>query len=130
MLLLDTNVLIRLSEVRLPADDVALSAIVHAELRLGIERTADPATRRLRQEELALVSRLFDSSCLPFDLAAADGYAHLAARVALTRPAHARSKDIMLAGHAYAIGAKLMTFNAKDFELVSDHVEIVVPTLR
>ncbi len=36
----------------------------------------------------------------------------------------------MLAGHAYAIGAKLMTCNAEDFELVSDHVEIVVQTLR
>lgn len=130
MLLLDTNVLIRLSEVRLPTDDIALSAIVYAELRLGIERAPDPATRRVRQEELALVSRLFDSACLPFDRAAADGYAQLAARVIQTRPAHARSKDIMLAGHAYAIGAKLMTFNAKDFELVADQVEIVVPTLR
>jgi tRNA(fMet)-specific endonuclease VapC len=36
----------------------------------------------------------------------------------------------MLAGHANSLGAKLMTFNAKDFELVADEVEIVVPELR
>ena len=57
-------------------------------------------------------------------------YARLAARVAKRRPAHARSTDIMLAGQAAALGAKVLTFNTKDFELVSDLVEIVVPELR
>jgi predicted nucleic acid-binding protein len=36
----------------------------------------------------------------------------------------------MLAGHAYALGAALLTFNPKDFELVSDEVEILVPERR
>lgn len=130
MLLLDTNVVIRIAEVELPPDDIALSAVVYAELRLGIEHTADEATRRMRRRELSQVSALFDSAWLPFDRAAADGYAYLAARVIRTRPAHARSKDIMLAGQAHSLGAQLLTFNAKDFELVADQVDIVTPTLR
>lgn len=67
---------------------------------------------------------------MPFDAAAADSYATLAAHVAAKRPAHARSTDIMLAGHAYALGAAFLTFNPKDFEHVSDRVEIIVPELR
>lgn len=36
----------------------------------------------------------------------------------------------MPAGHAYALGASLLTLNLKDFELVSDRVEIIVPERR
>jgi len=36
----------------------------------------------------------------------------------------------MLAGHAYALGAALLTFNPKDFELVSGEVEILIPERR
>lgn len=130
MILLDTNVLIRLDDVLLPSDEVALSAIVYAELQLGVERSTDPAVRRARRTELARVASLFDSAWLPFDRAAADGYARLAAHVIRARPAHARSKEIMLAGQAYALGAALLTFNPKDFDLVADEVEIIVPELR
>jgi predicted nucleic acid-binding protein len=38
---------------------------------------------------------------------------------------HARSKDIMIAAQAHSLGIPLMTRNAKDFELVSDVVEIL-----
>lgn len=130
MILLDTNVLIRLDDVRLPPGEVSLSAIVYAELQLGVERATDPVLRRRRRNELMRLSSLLEADWLPFDQAAADGYARLASRVILSRPAHARSKDIMLAGHAYALGAALLTFNPKDFELVSDEVEIIVPERR
>ncbi|WAA66128.1 PIN domain-containing protein [Microbacterium oxydans] len=130
MILLDTNVLIQLDTVRLPPDDVALSAIAYAELQLGVERATDPVLRRRRRNELMRLSSLLEADWLPFDQAAADGYARLASEVIRTRPAHARSKDLMLAGHAYALGAALLTFNPKDFELVSDEVEIIVPELR
>ena len=130
MILLDTNVLIRLDDIRLPHDDVALSAIGYAELQLGVEHATDPVLRRRRRTELMRICSLLEADWLPFDQTAADGYARLASRVMRTRPAHARSKDIMLAGHAYALGAAFLTFNPKDFELVSDKVEIIVPELR
>lgn len=130
MLLLDTNVLIRIREVRLPRDDVALSALSFAELRFGVERASAPAVRRERQTDLARVATMFLSDWLPFDTAAADSYATLAAHVATKRPAHARSTDVMLAGHAHSLGAAFLTFNPKDFELVSDRVEIIVPERR
>ncbi|WP_337000913.1 MULTISPECIES: type II toxin-antitoxin system VapC family toxin [unclassified Microbacterium] len=130
MILLDTNVLIRLDDIRLPHDDVALSAIAYSELQLGVEHATDPGLRRRRRTELMRISALLEADWLPFDQAAADGYARLASRVMRSRPAHGRSKDIMLAGHAYALGATLLTFNTKDFELIADEVEIVVPELR
>jgi len=130
MILLDTNVLIRIEHVKLPAEEVALSALSYAELRFGIERTPSLRVRRERQLELASVTELLQADWLPFDQVAADSYARLAAQVAKQRPAHARSTDIMLAGHAAALGARVFTFNTKDFELVSDLVEIVVPELR
>ncbi|MEW1921860.1 hypothetical protein, partial [Pseudarthrobacter oxydans] len=49
----------------------------------------------------------------------------LAAKVRSLRPQHARSKDIMIAAQAHSLGIPLMTRNAKDFELVSDVVEIL-----
>lgn len=130
MLLLDTNVLIRIRDVRLPDTAIVLSALSYAELRFGIEHANDDSTRRKRLSDLARIGSMFPSDWLPFDTAAADSYARLAAHVAKKRPAHARSTDVMLAGHARSLGATLLTFNPKDFELITDEVEIVVPKLR
>lgn len=127
MLLLDTSVLIELEHLAIPEGTATLSAISYAELGFGIERAQNPAERRERVARRSWYSAAFDSHWRPFDTAAADGYAYLAAIVARSRPAHARSKDTMIAGHAYALGASLVTLNPKDFELVADHVEIIVP---
>lgn len=67
MILLDTNVLIQLDSVQLPPDDVALSAIVYAELQLGVERATDPVLRRSRRNELMRLSSLLEADWLPFD---------------------------------------------------------------
>ena len=127
MILLDTNVLIALRRLRFPEGEFALSSLVYAELRFGINHATDPEVRRARTEDIARAETLFSDSWLPFDRSAAEGYGFIAATVARVRPAHARSKDTMLAGHAYALGAGLMTLNPKDFELVAEHVEIIVP---
>jgi predicted nucleic acid-binding protein len=130
VILLDTSALIDLPRIRLPGEPIALSSITLAELSFGVEAATTDEHRRERTTRLAWIEANLGAEWLPFDVAAAQSYAKLAAHVALRRPGHARSKDVMLAGHASAIGAKLMTFNAKDFELVADQVEIVVPTLR
>lgn len=129
MILLDTSVLIDYPRVRLPAGDLAFSAISYAELRFGIAVQSDPVVRARRQARLNLLDQ-FGNDWLPFDRSAADGYAELAVRVHERRPAHSRSKDIMLAGQALSLGAAFATQNPKDFELVADLVQIVVPDRR
>lgn len=130
MILLDTNVLIKIDHIQLPDEPVGLSTIALAELIFGIERADDSRERRRRIAQLARIELLVRSPWLPYDRAAAGSYGQLAAIVGKTRPAHARSKDIMLAGHARSLGARLVTLNPKDFDLVADEVEIVVPELR
>lgn len=130
MLLPDTSALIDLGRLRLPDEPLVLSVVVYAELRFGIHAAPNPEIRRQRSARLAWIRDTLDAAWLPFDSAAAESSARLAARVAPHRPQHARSEDIMIAGHAVALGAKLLTLNPKDFALIGDEVEIVVPELR
>lgn len=130
MILLDTNILIDIDIVDLPEAAVAVSTISAAELQFGIARAFTNEQRRLRRARFQRIIMLLQTPWLPFDDAAAAGYGRLAAIVANTRPSHARSKDIMLAGHAYSLGAAIMTRNPKNFELLADEVEIIVPELR
>ncbi|WP_181905751.1 PIN domain-containing protein [Microbacterium bovistercoris] len=125
MILLDTNAVIRIDELSFIDDSLALSALTLAELQFGIEHAKDPSARRRRRDELSYVRHTLGVPELPFDREAAEGYGRMAAIVAKTRPAHARSTDTFLAGHAFALGAAIMTFNARDFELVADEVEII-----
>lgn len=61
----------------------------------------------------------------PFDEYAAESYGLLAAEVSRTRSSHARSKDILMAAQAHALGVPFMTRNARDFELVAHLVDII-----
>jgi len=45
--------------------------------------------------------------------------------VARKRPAHARSKGILMAAHAHALGVPFMTRTAKGFAQVAHLVEII-----
>lgn len=130
MILLDTSVLIDIDRVVLRRETIVLSALTAAELRFGIENAASAEKRRQRMTRFNRITRLMEAPWLPFDDAAALSYGRLAALVARTRPAHARSKDIMLAAHAHSLGAALVTLNPTDFALVTDEIEIVVPQTR
>lgn len=117
MILLDTSVLIDFPAVW-PNDEVfACSAISLAELQFGLQLTVGSTKHAVRQARVTLLESLFEWT--PFDEKAAVGYGTLAAVVNQLRANHARSKDIMLAGHAYSLGAAIMTRNPKDFELES-----------
>lgn len=88
----------------------AVSAISYAEIMLGIERQVpDGSSKTLR---------LFDSvAVLPFDAAASLAYARL--------PFKRAKFDRLIAAHAIAIGATLVTNNPSDFADIPDlsHVD-------
>ena len=106
--LLDANICIYLlegtSDVLLKkvssvaADELAISAIVHAEVALGLALTG--------QSELA--GRFFNKfAILPFDSKAAKAYARL--------PFRRASFDRLIAAHALSLDAILITNNERDF---------------
>ncbi len=94
-----------------------------AELEFGVQRAPSAAERAKRVRRLAVYRA--ELEWIPFEQPDAASYGVLAAKVAPHRPAHARSTDIMIAAQALTLGVPLLTRNAKDFELVSDLVEIL-----
>lgn len=119
--LLDTNILIALTKQRpglaerlagIPADAVLLSSVVVAEIEYGIAKSR----RRLHNR------RIFDAlmagfRVVPFDAGAARLYgpirAELEKRGRLLGP-----YDLMIAAHAKALAAVLVTDNLKEFTRV------------
>ncbi len=125
MIMLDTSVLIDFpAENQWPENEMfACSTITLAELQFGLQLTVGTPTHAAQQARLNLLESEFEWT--PFDEKAAVGYGTLAALVHRSRASHARSKDIMIAGHAYSLGAALMTRNPKDFKLVETMVSII-----
>lgn len=122
MILLDTSVLID-PPVQWPAPVLGSSSICLAELQFGIQAAPTAAIRSARVRRVAAYRSLLE--WIPFEESDAESYGMLAGRVAKQRPAHARSKDIMLAAQALTLGVPLLTRNVHDFDLVSDLVEIL-----
>ncbi len=91
---------------------LAISAITRAELVFGLEKRGNPrALTRLVQGFLDRVT------VLPWDAAAADRYARL--RAQLERAGTPIGLfDTMIAGHALALSAALVTNNQKHFQHV------------
>lgn len=91
---------------------LAISAITRAELMFGLEKRGNPrALARLVQGFLDRVT------VLPWDAAAADRYAKL--RVQLERGGTPIGLfDTMIAAHALALGAVLVSNNRKHFQQV------------
>lgn len=119
--LLDTNMVIALSKgvqalqawlKQCPADDLALSSIVVAELEYGITKSGRQAHNR----------RVFDAlmeafTIVPFDYAAAKEYGRL--RSTLERVGRPIGpNDMLIAAHARALGLILVTDNTGEFERV------------
>jgi tRNA(fMet)-specific endonuclease VapC len=109
--LLDTNICVYMFEARSPplraraaaciVGELAISAIVLAELTVGIERR----DRRLlaNLEQLLLVA-----PAVPFDTAAAKAYGML--------PFKRARFDRLIAAHALALDLTLVTANSGDFD--------------
>jgi predicted nucleic acid-binding protein len=122
VILLDTSVLID-PPVEWPGAILGSSMLCLAELEFGVQRAPNAAERARRARRLTVYRDQLQ--WIPFEEPDAASYGVLAAKVAPTRPAHARSTDIMIAAQALTLGVPLLTRNVKDFELVSDLVEIL-----
>jgi hypothetical protein len=137
VILLDTNVL---SELMRPspdpavlpwldgqaADELWISAVTVAEIRLGIALLPD-SRRRGRLAELveALFHEDFADRCLPFDAEAAVEYAAIvAARRQRGRPISV--EDAQIAAIARSLGLTLATRNTADFANI-DQLRVINP---
>lgn len=119
--LLDTNICIYLMKHEVPAakerfeecfyGDVAISSITLAELQYGTE--CKPENRE--QNEKALERLRADLVVAPFDDDAAVAYGRL--RAGISRDQRRKDAlDKLIAGHAVALGAVLVTNNEDDFK--------------
>ena len=126
--LIDTSVVIDLGQIDpddLP-DEIAISAVTMAELAAGPHACSDPAERARRQDRLQRAEANFDP--LPVDGAVARAYGRIYATVAAAgRKARGRRAfDLLIAATALAAQLPLYTRNPKDFQGLSDVLEIVV----
>ena len=121
MILVDTSSLVS-PPARWPRPIVGSSVLCLAELQFGVHTAPDAATRAVRVRNLARYRSL---EWIPFEEPDAESYATLASKVATKRPGHARSKDMLIAAQALTLGVPLLTRNVRDFDLVSDLVEIL-----
>lgn len=117
--LLDSNAFIDVLSARRPEvarrfvalrpEDVLLSSIVVAELRFGADKSERPSSNHARLDRL-----IEEVTPLDFDLAAAFEYgrirAHLQALGTLIGP-----NDLLIAAHALALRAVLVTDNVREF---------------
>ena len=96
---------------RAVADSVCVSVIVAAELRYGCARKASPQLRRRVEAFLAEVP------VLPFDVPADSAYGGIRAELeAAGRPIG--SNDLLIAAHACAMAATVVTANVGEFRRV------------
>jgi predicted nucleic acid-binding protein len=123
--LLDTSVLIGAEEG--PDEDSAISVVSLTELHFGVLVAADEDSRAHRMRRLAIVEDRFDA--LPFNAEAARECGRLHAAVAQRggKPRR-RAFDLAIAATANVNRVPLLTYNAKDFEIVADLVDVRNPT--
>jgi predicted nucleic acid-binding protein len=122
VILLDTSVLIDPVAVW-PGPVLGSSVLCLSELEFGVQRAPNAGERSKRSRRLAVYRQQLE--WIPFEEQDAASYGVLAAKVAPRRPAHARSTDILIAAQALTLGVPLLTRNVRDFDLVSDIVEIL-----
>ncbi|MEU3220699.1 type II toxin-antitoxin system VapC family toxin [Streptomyces sp. NPDC006971] len=124
--LLDTCTVIDLPHIapeRLPVE-MAVPALVLAELAQGVAMAKDPVDMMARAQRLADVEADFDA--VPFGREAARRYGTLVALVVKSgRNPRPRRVDLMIAAVAAAEGLPLYTRNPDDFKDLERGVEVV-----
>ena len=119
--LLDTSVLLAAEQG--PDDDAAISVVSLTELHFGVLVARDEEARALRIRRLGVIESHFDA--LPFDAAAARECGRLHAIVAQRggQPRR-RALDLAIAATANVHRVPLLTYNAKDFQIIADHLDV------
>jgi predicted nucleic acid-binding protein len=124
--MLDTCAVIDLPSLdpaRLPVE-VAISAVVLAELAQGVAMTKSAEQVMVRSQRLADIEAAF--AAIPFDREAARRYGTLVAlTVAASRNPRPRRIDLMIAATAAAHGLPLFTRNPDDFRGLDTAVTII-----
>lgn len=118
--LLDTNICIYLMNAHPPQvverfkrtvrGEISISVVTYAELRHGVERCTAEDRPVAEQSLRRFVSRV---PVLPFDQSAAERYGVIAAAL---RDRRRDALDRLIAAHAIAVGAVLVTNNEADFK--------------
>ena len=118
--MLDTNIVGELirnpagraaQRARTAGDAVCVSVIVAAELRYGCAKKGSPQLLRRAEEFLS------EEPVLPFDVPADGEYGGIRAELeAAGRPIG--SNDLLIAAHAYALGATVVTANVGEFRRI------------
>ena len=122
MILVDTNVLIGPPVLTAVVEQgYAASILSRAELEMGVS-LATTQESEARRGRLAYLDGVFD--WLPFTVATTRAYGVLAKVMHAGAPAQARKVDTYIAAHALEWGIPLLTANPRDFERISDLVEI------
>jgi toxin FitB len=122
--LLDTSVLIALESD--PGEDTAISVISLTELHFGVLVAADDDTRARRMRRLGIVEQHFDALLFDADAARECGKLHAAVIQRGGQPRR-RALDLAIAATANVHNVPLLTYNAKDFSIVKDLVDIRTP---
>lgn len=105
---------------QIPPDQLSISAITRAELLYGLKRL--PPAHRLH----AGVRQLFNIvPVLPWDSTAADHYADIRHQLT-TSGQPIGDPDMMIAAHALALGAVLVTNNTRHFERIAVSAPLVL----
>lgn len=129
---LDTSTVLRLSELSsndLP-DESVITTITLAELTVGPLVADDAAVRAARQVQLQNAETNYGDP-LPFDTAAARAFGQVAADLrASGRKPRARAFDALIAATAKAAGLPVYTFNAADFQGITDLEVVALPPSR
>lgn len=122
--LLDTSVLIGAQDG--PDGDSAISVISLSELHFGVLAAPDEEARAHRMRRLAIIEDRFDA--LPFSAEAARECGRLhAAVVQRGGKPRRRTFDLAIAATANVSRVPLLTYNAKDFEIIEDLVDVRTP---
>ena len=98
--------------IRIPIEQICISAITHAELRFGLTKL--PSAHPIQHRTQALLASI---PTLPWGAAAAEHFAAIRSRLQqIGTPIGVL--DMMIAGHAIAAGAILVTNNVRHFERI------------
>lgn len=94
-------------------EDMCISSVTYAELVYGVEKSRSPEKNRL-----ALSLLLSNIAIMSFDSLAADEYGKIRA-VLEKNGTPIGPLDMMIAGHARALGCTVVTNNTKEFSRVN-----------